>query len=243
MSLQGRDWRAADIKAVLFDLDNTLTHRAQSIERYVARFLQDFQSRLKTVDPKSLFALISATDNGGYGRAGNPHPSIKASIAHRLHRELAWRSPPSEAALLDHWFHSFPTCAVLMPGALEILTELRKQNLPVAILSNGNDLSRQATVDALGLREFCVDVFSSDRLRLKKPDPATFRHVAEVLGIAPEACLMVGDHPTVDVCGAQSAGLSAVWLRGFHNWPEIHPMPISIDTLSQLTAWFRHRKN
>jgi len=37
-----------------------------------------------------------------------------------------------------------------------------------------------------------------------------------MLGIAPERCLFIGDHPVNDVQGALGAGMQAILLEGFH---------------------------
>lgn len=51
-------------KAVLFDLDNTLTHRVLSIERYAESFLREFGAQVDG-DFKTVCRLINQVDNGG----------------------------------------------------------------------------------------------------------------------------------------------------------------------------------
>ncbi len=53
-------------KAILFDLDNTLTHRALSIDRYAERFLHEFKTQIAEADIRQISHLIARTDNGGY---------------------------------------------------------------------------------------------------------------------------------------------------------------------------------
>lgn len=48
---------------------------------------------------------------------------------------------------------------------------------------------------------------------LGKPDAAMFLQSAEALGVAPSACVMVGDSVTGDVLAAQAAGLQGVLVR------------------------------
>lgn len=235
--LQGRIYN--EPQAVVFDLDNTLTHRDLSISGFAEMFLAHYGARLSEPDYQTLLAMLLHTDNGGYGQPDNPYGSIKRSIAHRLHHDLHWKSsPPDEAELFDFWFKRFPACSVPMPGMHELLNLLKQQGVTMAILSNGNDQSRQATVDALGIREYVTGVFSSDGLGVKKPEPACFAKVISQTGLEPEACLMVGDHPTVDILGAQAVGMSAVWLQGFHEWPETMPLPPRITSLVDLLPLF-----
>ncbi|WP_205858427.1 hypothetical protein [Pseudomonas viridiflava] len=66
-------------KAVLFDLDNTLTNRALSIERYVKCFLKDF-GLVVHADSQAIVRLISRVDNGGYLKAGSAFSSIRQAV-------------------------------------------------------------------------------------------------------------------------------------------------------------------
>ena len=47
---------------------------------------------------------------------------------------------------------------------------------------------------------------------MAKPDKGIFEVVERELGLTPDACILVGDHPVNDVAGAQRAGWRAVWL-------------------------------
>lgn len=47
--------------------------------------------------------------------------------------------------------------------------------------------------------------------------------------------MYVGDHPINDVKGAESAGMKAVWLSGFHPWPQSEAPPVStVDALEDV---------
>jgi putative hydrolase of the HAD superfamily len=97
--------------------------------------------------------------------------------------------------------------------------------MKVAIISNGARQSREATLAHLPFKHHVSALISSESAGCRKPDPAIFLHAAQALGMAPEQCLYVGDHPINDVSGAMAAGMSAVWLSGFHVWPEDEPPP------------------
>ncbi|MBN4174134.1 hypothetical protein GSU75_01338 [Pseudomonas savastanoi pv. phaseolicola] len=53
-------------RAILFDLDNTLTNRDLSILRYAKVFLTDFSHEMKLVTLDDIGKLILREDNGGY---------------------------------------------------------------------------------------------------------------------------------------------------------------------------------
>ena len=60
-------------KCVLFDLDNTLVHRNESVNRYVDVLLADCRDVAKRFSRAEILRLILECDNGGYLRPGSPH--------------------------------------------------------------------------------------------------------------------------------------------------------------------------
>ena len=54
---------------------------------------------------------------------------------------------------------------------------------------------------------------------MKKPDRRIFEAVLEALDTHAADAVYVGDHPVNDVQGATEAGLTAIWLSGWQDWP------------------------
>ncbi|HEY1827918.1 MAG TPA: HAD family hydrolase, partial [Acidimicrobiales bacterium] len=59
--------------------------------------------------------------------------------------------------------------------------------------------------------------------RASKPDRALFAVVERELGLSPDRCVLVGDHPLNDVVGAKRAGWRAVWLDRDRSGPYVAP--------------------
>lgn len=207
------------INTVIFDLDNTLTHRNKSIEKFSEFFKETYSESLLSQD-ETVLNLIREVDGGGYGHKDNPYESIKYSMASRLKSQLAWAHAPDENELFNLWFDNFPKCSVLMPGAGSLIEWLKKAGYNIAVLSNGNHQSRLKTIKTLGLLDYLDGFYSSDLLGIKKPNEQAFKRVAQNIGVNPDQCLFIGDHPLLDVKGAEQAGMKALWLEGFHAWPE-----------------------
>ena len=54
------------IRAVLFDLDNTLTHRGRSVAAFSQDLADTYQSQLNCVDVEQIESIVNRIDNGGY---------------------------------------------------------------------------------------------------------------------------------------------------------------------------------
>ncbi len=66
------------IRAVLFDLDNTLTHRGRSVAAFSQSLVDYYQSQLNCVDVEQIESIVNRIDNGGY-----PFKEVFNSSQHR----------------------------------------------------------------------------------------------------------------------------------------------------------------
>ena len=205
------------IQAVLFDLDNTLTHRdltTQAYSRYLAEY---YAPTLKQVESDKIIEIVRRIDNGGYPKKELlTHGSIGASAAYALLQELSWLNPPTIDELAQFWFSQFGRFAVEMPAAEQVLTQLKDEGYQLAIVSNGGHDTRLNTIRGLGIETYFDEIISSGLVGFNKPQPEIFQITAERLGVQPTQCLYIGDHPINDVQGATEAGMHALWMQGFH---------------------------
>jgi len=224
-------------KALYFDLDNTLIHRQRSIERYAEVFVEHFASSLNSTSATSIAQIIKGVDNGGYLVANSGYSSIKQAVTDKLHRQFHREIRVEKSALLAHWLKYFPSCSVAMAGANQLLTRLVQQEMHIGIISNGAQASRLATARALQ-GYHCVDqLLSSGEAGIKKPDPQIFQRAMTAAGLTAQQCCYVGDHPLNDIQGARSAGMTAIWLKGFHPWPAgLEEPEYSIASLDEIAS-------
>lgn len=219
------------IKAVFFDLDNTLVDRNSSIERFAERFFVNFSDQLKSTDATEIATLIKDRDGGGYLSPGSGFNSLAEAISTELMEKLSWRLPPSVAAIEAYWRYEFPLCAVEMPGAFSLLTRLYQDGYYLAVISNGSDQSRHRTLESTRLHKLIAQLTSSQAAGFSKPSPGIFNKAMAQAGYLPEHCCYVGDHPINDIKGAQGAGMQAIWLSGFHSTQALPENTLTVDRL------------
>ena len=99
----------------------------------------------------------------------------------------------------------------LRPGARELLAELRRRGLRVAVTSNW-DRRLPRVLANLGLGGYLDAVVCSEDIGFAKPHEEIFHAVCRELDLEPAAVLHVGDAKIEDREGAHAAGLGGLWL-------------------------------
>ena len=111
----------------------------------------------------------------------------------------------AHAAFLAHYGRDPGAHTRLYPGARECLDALRERGLPLALVTNKPHAFIAPLLEGLGLAGHFALCLGGDSLPEKKPHPAPLLHVAAHFGVAPQACLMVGDSRH-DIAAGRAAG-------------------------------------
>lgn len=101
-------------------------------------------------------------------------------------------------------------------GLREVLEELRRRHLPIAVASSGGPAKIRFSLGEVGLLEFFPLRCSAAEVQRGKPAPDLFLLAARRLGLAPEVCAVVED-AVPGLQAARAAGMKAI---GF---PSSHP--------------------
>jgi HAD superfamily hydrolase (TIGR01549 family) len=124
--------------------------------------------------------------------------------------------------------------AVLCEGAAEVLPILSKK-YQLCIATNGMTEMQYGRLREIG--EYFTKLYISEEMGVIKPLPAFFDIILQELGVEREACLMVGDSLSSDICGANASGIDSCWLnrRGVKNESGILPT-YEIRSLKELLS-------
>ena len=216
------------IRAVLFDLDNTLVDDDSSTRRAIAAACEEAAALVPGLGVEHLgeaYWNVSLEVWGAIAAELSNGRSAKG-ITGAEFRHLCWSKALAACGVTDdavvgrvvesygHWrdreLEPFPEVE-------EVLAALRPR-VKVAIITNGTADTHRRKLELLGYDDHFDCCVVAGEFGPAKPDPAIFTYTAERLGVLPEECLMVGDNPETDVAGAKAAGMKAVWFRR-ESWP------------------------
>ncbi len=223
------------IRAISLDLDDTLwpfPPIGARIERVLDAWFREHSPATAAMFPvermRALRERICAEE---------PHLlELDPGALRRAMLEHALRESGGALHRLDDAYEAFQAernKVEFYPDALPALARLRAK-LPLASLSNGNaDLRR------IGIADHFLAMLHSREHGTAKPEAGFFHAACAALDVPPHEVLHVGDHPDLDVIGAQRAGLRACWLnREDAHWPHADATPdLEFATLTELADW------
>ncbi|SDX77443.1 HAD-IA family hydrolase [Paenibacillus sp. CF384] len=94
-----------------------------------------------------------------------------------------------------------------------ILDQL-KGKYKLLLLTNGSpDLQREKLAGVPAIVPYFDHIIISGEFGQGKPAAAIFHHALERLGVQPEHGIMVGDKLTTDILGANTIGMTSVWIN------------------------------
>ncbi|HET8851031.1 MAG TPA: HAD-IA family hydrolase, partial [Ktedonobacteraceae bacterium] len=115
------------------------------------------------------------------------------------------------------------------------LQRLKEAGYTMIVFSNGSPSMLNAIMNAAQLQPYFQGFVSVDEVKVYKPSPKVYRHVAKRLGRAVGDVRLISSNP-FDVIGAQAAGMRAAWVnrsRGLFDPLGSRP-DIVVETLTEL---------
>ena len=220
------------VRALCFDVDGTLRDTDDQIVSWFAKVINPIRFLLPHRDPL-LFArrTVMALEDPGTFLYGLPD---RLDIDHYLAQFLG---------AFQRFKGNRTEPFLIVKGVREMLEILQLQ-YPIAVVSARGQRSTLAFLDYCGLTPFFQTIVTAQTCRHTKPYPDPILKAAEVMGVHPSDCLMIGD-TTVDMRAGVTAGAQTVGvLCGFGEEEELlrNGANAILSTTSDLVAFLMRDK-
>ena len=223
----------ASIRAISFDLDDTLWHCAPAIAKADAALFAWLGEHTPGIvaehTPASLQAYQSAVRQA-YPEVSQCVTATRLTGLRNLLREFGYAESLAEDAFAV--FYRARSEVELYEGAVDMLKTL-KSRYRLAAITNGN-----ADLDLIGIAGYFDVIYAANLNLPPKPEPDMFLRCLSQLDLPASALLHIGDNPVADVVGGLNASVQTLWFNQYNeDWPEHLPRPhFQAQSLSDITA-------
>jgi len=203
------------LRAVFFDLDDTLVDTSKLAERARRNAIEMMIRHGLPVEfevaYKELMEVIKE-----YGSNFSHHFDY-------LLRRLDLKEDPKLIAAGVIGYHNTKfTQLRSVKGVGKVLLKLKEMGLTLGIITDGNPVKQWEKIIRTELEDYFDAVFISDFLGVKKPHERIFKKALEFCNLKPEEALMVGDRLYSDIYGAKRVGMRTVWFKyGKHAFDDL----------------------
>jgi putative hydrolase of the HAD superfamily len=194
------------IKAVVFDLDNTLTDFMRMKENAVDAAAQAMVDAGLRFPPEEIKKRIYDV----YDAQGIEFQNVFDQALTEMLGEIDFKI---KAAGIVGYRRAKEASLVLYPHVKITLIELMKRSIRLAVVSDAPREEAWLRLCYLQLHHMFDFVSTFEDVGERKPSPAPFLAALEHFGVAPQEAVMVGDWPERDISGAAQLGMTTVFAR------------------------------
>jgi len=219
------------IRAVIFDLDNTLirsTINFKELKKRIIDFLvkSGVEGSLLNESMLNFEVINKAVEDLRCKKV--PEERIKEVV-----NEVIAMLNEAEIRSLDR--------AELMDGALETLASLKTLGFKIGIVTNGCRMYANKVIEMFSLGKYVDTVITRDEVASPKPNPGHLLKALEVLGVRAEESVFVGDH-LIDALCAKGSGVRFILFKSSERKIEDSEKVASavINDLSKLVSLILH---
>ena len=194
------------IKAVIFDLDNTLLDFMKMKEYAVKAAIAGMIEAGLDINPDESYEnIIGIYEEKGWENQQVFNDFLNKTIGEVNNKYLA--------AGIVAYRRAREANLLLYPNVNHTLVELIKRGVKLAVVSDAPSREAWMRIYYLNLHHHFDVVLTFDDTNVRKPSPIPFEMALSQLNIDAEEALMVGDWPERDVVGAKKLGIRTIFAR------------------------------
>ncbi len=194
------------IKAIIFDLDNTLVDFYRMKEEAVKYAIEAMVDAGLKIDKEKAYKKIFEI----YEREGIEDQKVFDKFLTETYGNIDYKI---HAAGIVAYRKAKNTALILFPHVHYTLIEILKRGLKLGVVTDAPRIQAWTRLAQVGLHNFFDAVITFDDTGETKPSPKPFILALEKLKVKPEESIMVGDWPERDISGGAKIGMKTVFAR------------------------------
>ena len=194
------------IKAIIFDLDNTLLDFVKMKQFAVKASIRAMNEAGLNVDEESGYKDVMEL----YMTKGWENQLVFDDYLKQTTGEV---SNKILAAGVVAYRRAREATLLVYPNVNKTLIELLKTQIRLAVVSDAPSREAWMRLYYLNLHHVFDPVLTFDDTGARKPSPKPFKLALEKMNVGPDEALMIGDWPDRDVVGAKQIGMKTIFAR------------------------------
>ena len=194
------------IKAIIFDLDNTLLDFIKMKQFSVKAAITAMNEAGLAVNEEKAYQDIFDL----YIEKGWENQQVFDDY---LNQTVGKVSNKILAAGIVSYRRAREATLLVYPNVNKTLIELIKMGIKLAVVSDAPSREAWMRLYYLNLHHVFEPVLTYDDTGVRKPSAKPFKMALDVLNVEPEEAIMIGDWPERDVVGAKQIGMKTIFAR------------------------------
>lgn len=198
------------IKAVVFDLDNTVYNYDLCHNKAMNKLMEYACEKYHLVE-KDFFEKFDRAKAKVKKQLGNVGAAHNRMLYMQLFLESIGESPVKDAlALYDIYWNCMLENMTLYEYVIPLMEQLKKNKIIIAVLTDLTAHIQHRKIHKLGLTEYIDVIVTSEEAGQEKPSIIAFNLLQRKVDCLPEEMLMIGDSQSKDIQGALNARMNAI---------------------------------
>jgi len=202
-----------ELKAVLFDIDDTLFDRKNAVKKVIRRIIKKLPDLFSGIPQEKIFKAFHEADqmileDFNKGESGDV---VRDKRSRRFLKTLGLDEDFSDR-ITTMYISAYPDVSTPVQEAKEVVERLAEK-YSLGVISNAFPDIQYHKLEGIGVRNLFQLILLSEEVGIRKPQGAIFQKAAELLNVQPYECLFVGDSYDTDIVGAKKAGMKACWFN------------------------------
>ena len=194
------------IKAIIFDLDNTLLDFVKMKQFAVkAAITAMIEAGLKVDEEKAYKDIFDLYVSKGWENQQVFDDYLNQTVGNVSNKILA--------AGIVSYRRAREATLLVYPNVNKTLIELIKMGIQLSVVSDAPSREAWMRLYYLNLHHVFDPVLTFDDTGVRKPSPKPFEMALEIMKSTPDEVLMIGDWPERDVVGAKQIGMKTIFAR------------------------------
>lgn len=195
------------IKAILFDLDETLLDQQWASSVALREFHREKCLEMTWTEVE---ARWNNCLKNHFIRYEKGEITFQQQRRCRIRDIFEGRDIPDELAdqLFGVYLKNYEGIYRLFPEVNELLSQLGR--FPLGVITNGDTQQQLDKLTRMDIKKYFNAILVSEAVGLRKPDTKIFELAAKNIGVKTNECIFVGDNLEADYRGSAEAGMQAI---------------------------------